>query len=146
MGKARAETTIARPADVVWGMVSDFGDLSWYPGVESCTLSDHDRTVRRIGMSIEIVERELNHDDEGRSCGYELTELNGQTQILRGDGQVIDASELIGLRATLTVHRVDEMTSLVTYDVETLDRFLQGTRDGYQEALDHLKGLAESGL
>ena len=146
MGKARAETTIARPADVVWRRISDFGDLSWYPGVESCTLSGDDRTVRRTGMDLEIVERQANHDDEGRTYSYELTGLSGETQILRGDGEVIDAADLIGhLQATLTVSPASEKTSRVTYDIETLDRFLQGTRGGYQEAIDHLKSLVENG-
>jgi hypothetical protein len=132
MGKARAETVIARPADVIWERVCDFGDLSWYPGVESCTLSGDDRIVRRIGMKLDIVERQLDHDHEGRTYGYRLTDLNGESQLRRGDGEVIDVAELVGhVRATLT------------YDVEAPDQFLDGIRHGYQEAVDHLKGLLE---
>jgi carbon monoxide dehydrogenase subunit G len=144
MGKARAETVIARPADVIWERVCDFGDLSWYPGVESCTLSGDDRIVRRIGMKLDIVERQLDHDHEGRTYGYRLTDLNGESQLRRGDGEVIDVAELVGhVRATLTVIPADEATSRVTYDVEAPDQFLDGIRHGYQEAVDHLKGLLE---
>ena len=70
-------------------------------------------------MKLDIVERQLDHDHEGRTYGYRLTDLNGESQLRRGDGEVIDVAELVGhVRATLTVIPADEATSRVTYDVE----------------------------
>ena len=121
---------------------SDFGDLSWYPGVETCTLIGDDRIVRRTGMNLEIIERQLDHDHEGRTYSYVLTSLKGETHLQREDGDVLEVADLIGhLRATLTVNPAGDATARVTYDVEGPDQFLDGIREGYQEAIDHLKGL-----
>ena len=57
MGEARAEITIDRPADDVWAVVGNFGDLLWMPGIESCELEGDDRILGMFGMR--IVERQF---------------------------------------------------------------------------------------
>ena len=57
MGEARAEITINRPADDVWAVIGNFGDLTWMPGVETCELQGDDRVLGMMGMR--VVERQL---------------------------------------------------------------------------------------
>lgn len=137
MAKARAETTIARPADKVWARIRDFGDVSWTPGVESCTLRGDERFIRMVGLDFEIVERLLSHDDAERTYSFCLSrELN--LEPVFGPGHVVR-----DLEATITVTPKGESTSWVTFDVDTVDFMLDGTRAEYQGAVDNLKAELE---
>jgi hypothetical protein len=53
------------------------------------------------------------------------------------------ARRIHGLEATLAVHPLGDAVSTVVYDVETDDDMVDGTRDGYQHAIDHLKAQLE---
>ena len=52
MGEARAEITIDRPADDVWAVIGNFGELSWMPGVETSELDGDDRILGMFNMRI----------------------------------------------------------------------------------------------
>ena len=125
MGQARAETTIARPADDVWGVVGDFGELSWMPGVESCRLEGDDRVIGMYGM--EITERQLRRDDAGRTLTYGI--VGGPVQVQKHE-------------ATITVTPQGE-GSHVTWDVDTDDAMTEMMQGTYQGALDALKAKLE---
>jgi len=125
MGTARAETTIAKPADEVWAVVGDFGEGAWMPGVQTCRLEGKDRVLGVRGM--EITEREYHHDDAARTLTY---------------GYVGGPVRLEKHEATITVTPQGN-SSLVTWDVDTDDavtKMMQGT---YQGALDALKAQLE---
>lgn len=64
------EITIDRDPDEVWALVSQFGDLSYLPGVESCTVEGDVRTVNTMGM--EIKEQLVARSDEDRSFTYAI--------------------------------------------------------------------------
>ena len=126
MGEARAETTIEKPADEIWAKIGDFGDLSWMPGVDSCTLEGDDRTLGMYGMT--VVERQLRRDEANRSLTYGI--VGGDVKV--GHHQ-----------ATVTVTPKGDTSSSVTWDVETDDNMLEMMKGSYQGALDNLKKQLE---
>ncbi len=139
MRKERATTQIERPADEVWATIRGFGDLTWFPGVESCTLDGDTRWIRMLGLDLDVVERQISVDHERRTYTYRLVgELDVPPAFPGGP-----ARHIHGLEATLSVHPLDDGVSTVVYDVETDDDMVDGTRDGYQHAIDHLKAQLE---
>jgi carbon monoxide dehydrogenase subunit G len=125
MGEARAEATIEAPADDIWKRVSDFGDLSWMGGVDSCTLDGDDRTIKMSGM--EIVERRLRVDEANRSLTY----------------GIVGGVPVGHHQATITVTPKGDTSSHVTYDVDTDDAMVEMMKGVYQGALDNLKSQLE---
>jgi hypothetical protein len=139
MRKERATTQIERPADEVWATIRGFGDLTWFPGVESCTLDGDTRWIRMLGLDLDVVERQVSVDHERRTYTYRLVgELDVPPALPGGP-----ARHIHGLEATLSVHPLGDGVSTVVYDVETDDVMVDGTRDGYQHAIDHLKAQLE---
>jgi hypothetical protein len=143
MRKERATTQVDRPADEVWATIRDFGDLTWFPGVESCTHDGDTRWIRMLGLDLDVVERQVSVDHELRTYTYRLVgELDVPPAFPGGP-----ARRIHGLEATLSVHPRDgddgDAVSTVVYDVETDDDIVDGTRDGYQHAIDHLKAQLE---
>ena len=125
MGTARAETTIAKPADQVWGVVGNFGELGWMPGVDSCRLEGDDRVISMFGM--EITERQLERDDAGRTLTYGI--VGGPVQVEKHE-------------ATITVNPQGD-SSHVTWDVDTDDGMTEMMQKTYQGSLDALKAQLE---
>jgi len=125
MGTARAETTIAKPADEVWAVVGNFGELTWMPGVETCRLEGSDRVLGMFGM--EITEREYKHDDAARTLTYGI--VAGPVQVEKHE-------------ATITVTPKGD-GSFVTWDVDTDDAMTEMMLKSYQGALEALKGQLE---
>jgi hypothetical protein len=82
-GTYRAETTVQRSADDVWTVVRDFGELSWYPGVERCVLDGNDRTTWKHGSALASIERILVDDDMAAriSHGYGAALANLKAQL-----------------------------------------------------------------
>ena len=75
MGTGRAHIVIARPVDEVWAVVRDFCSVTtWFPGVESCTLTDGVRRVRTIDGT-EVDEGLVTADDELRRQQYRLLSI-----------------------------------------------------------------------
>jgi carbon monoxide dehydrogenase subunit G len=126
MGEARAEITIDRPADDVWAVIGNFGDLMWMPGIESCELDGDDRILGMFGMR--IVERQLARDEEGRSLTYGIVDGDMKPEVHR---------------ATITVMPAGS-GSFVTWDVETDDAMVEVMQGAYTGALGALKEQLES--
>lgn len=126
MGEARAEAMIEKPAEEIWATIGNFGELSWMPGVESCTLSGDDRTLKMHGM--EIVERQLRRDEANRSLTY----------------GIVGGVPVGHHQATITVTPKGDTTSIVTWDVDTDDAMVEGMKGAYQGALDSLKQQLEA--
>ena len=126
MGEARAEITIDRPADDVWAVIGNFGELTWMPGVETCELDGDDRILGMFGMR--IVERQLARDDEERTLTYGIVDGDMKPEVHR---------------ATITVMPAGS-GSFVTWDVETDDAMVEVMQGAYTGALAALKEQLES--
>jgi Polyketide cyclase / dehydrase and lipid transport len=127
MGDARAEVTIDRSPDDVWGIVGDFSDVDWIPGAEGCRVVDeHDRVVSLADM--ELTERLLRRDDRRRELTY--TVVDGPLRLDRHE-------------ATITV-TPDGSASRVTWEVTTDDDVVDALRGDYQRVLDSLKATLEA--
>jgi carbon monoxide dehydrogenase subunit G len=125
MGEARAEITIDRPADDVWAVLGNFGELTWMPGVETCELDGDDRILGMFGMR--IVERQLARDEEGKSLTYGIVDGDMKPEVHR---------------ATVTVMPAGS-GSFVTWDVETDDAMVEVMQGAYTGALAALKEQLE---
>src|SRR3954452_19299215 len=119
MGRARAQTTIDRPAQEVWAEVGDFRRLDWIPGIAFRLQDETTRLVSVHGM--DLVERLTSHDDEARTYTYSVQGLPVEQH-----------------SATLTVTPQDEVCSLVTWDTTTDHQMAAVLRDGCQVVLDQL--------
>ena len=126
MGEGRAEITIDRPADDVWAVVGNFGDLMWMPGIETCELDGDDRILGMFGMR--IVERQLARDDEERTLTYGIVDGDMKPEVHR---------------ATITVMPAGS-GSFVTWDVETDDNMVEVMQGAYTGALAALKEQLEA--
>jgi Polyketide cyclase / dehydrase and lipid transport len=125
MGEARAEITIDGPADEVWAIIGNFGELTWMPGVETCVLEGDDRILGMLGMR--IVERQLARDDEARTLTYGIVDGDMKPEVHE---------------ATITVMPAGS-GSFVTWDVRTDDAMVEVMQGAYNGALDALKSQIE---
>jgi hypothetical protein len=125
MGEARAEITIDRPADDVWAVIGNFGELTWMPGVETCELDGDDRILGMFGMR--IVERQFSRNDEDRTLTYGIVDGDMKPEVHR---------------ATVTVMPAGS-GSFVTWDVETDDNMVEVMQGAYSGALGALKEQLE---
>ena len=125
MGEGRAEITIDSPADDVWAVVGNFGDLAWMPGIESCELEGDDRILGMFGMR--IVERLYARDDEERTLTYGIVDGDMKPEVHRGIITVMPAGS----------------GSFVTWDVETDDNMVEVMQGAYTGALGALKEQLE---
>ena len=73
MAKARVKQEIAAPADAVWKLVADFGNVSWFPGA-TAKLEGKGPGMLRIftGPKGEIRERLESVDEAKRTLVYTI--------------------------------------------------------------------------
>ena len=144
MAEARAETTIERSADDVWATIGTFGDMSWFPGVETCTVDGDECSAKLAGRNLEHVIRLVHRDDATRTYTYETVGFRGDTISATEDGGTVDANSITGHIATITVAPQGGSSSRVTYDV-SVDSEPMGEqmRARYQSVLDSLKDALE---
>jgi hypothetical protein len=134
MTGARAEVTIGKPADEVWALIGDFGNLSWIPDARSLRLDGDIRTFQLGDSSVK--HRLLLHDDAGRSYTYALA-----SDVAADSGGVVPATE-----ATISVVPGGPAASTVTWSSGTEERkgssaglgaFFQGILDQVKSQLEH---------
>ena len=130
----RAETVIDRPADEVWGRVRDFGDLSWVPRNEGCSLEGDIRTITVKGADFKAYQQLLEQDDEKRVQKYRTAEA--PEGALKGP-----IPQLVG---TLAVTAKGKASCLVTWDVDAPEKNVDYIRGEYQTGLDNLKATLEA--
>jgi len=133
MVEARAEIVIDRPADEVWARIRDFADVSWIPNTASVRMDGDVRRVTMEGLSVEVAQRLVSHDDEARTFSYEMAE-----RLEPAPGFVVEF-----LEAVVEVTPIDDSSTRVTYDVDTHDFMVAAVNAEYQGALDKLKGMLE---
>lgn len=78
MGSVKVEAEFDAPAEEVWSLLRDFGDLGWMPGPPQLTTEgEGEGMLRRIAMGPkQIVERLDARDDEARTLSYAILENN----------------------------------------------------------------------
>jgi carbon monoxide dehydrogenase subunit G len=76
MAKIEVNREYTASADAVWERLADFGNMSWMPGVESCSLEGQGvGAVRAISMGpMTIKERLESFDAGGRKLTYSIVE------------------------------------------------------------------------
>jgi carbon monoxide dehydrogenase subunit G len=71
MAEGSVNVSVGASADEVWKVAGDFGGVDkFFPGIESFRLEDDDRVIGMFGM--EVRERLLSRDDEGRTLTYSV--------------------------------------------------------------------------
>ncbi|MFL6238052.1 MAG: SRPBCC family protein [Actinomycetes bacterium] len=71
MATIREHIRIDRPADEVWKVVSDAGNMAWFPAAESASLAGTTRTVTFSG-GITVEEEIVISDDDLRRFQYRI--------------------------------------------------------------------------
>ena len=102
MPDATVERDVAAPAAVVWGILSDFGDMSWVPAAGRVEVDGSGAGMRRHihGSSGDpVVERLLSIDDAARTLAYTIDE-NNPLPVTRYEGTVTVADAGAGSRLT----------------------------------------------
>jgi carbon monoxide dehydrogenase subunit G len=73
MATLRHHTRVDAPADEVWKLVADTGNIAaWFPGLDASSQEGDVRTVNMGGM--EIKERIVTNDDDLRRLQYTIIE------------------------------------------------------------------------
>lgn len=73
MASLRSTARIARPAEIVWKVVSDAAEISaWFPGIEQATTGDGARSCTLAGGN-QLEEDVVNVDGELRRFQYRIT-------------------------------------------------------------------------
>ena len=137
MEKRRAETVIEKPADEVWARIRDFGDITWIPDTEFCTVEGDVRKISRKAWTFELQQRCVNHDDAARTYSYSLPSDLDLSSLI-GPGKIVHV-----LDGTIAVTPAGDSESRVTWDIETEDFLIGGVHAEYQNALESLKHQLE---
>ncbi|MEQ1559022.1 MAG: SRPBCC family protein [Methyloglobulus sp.] len=78
--KVDEEITINAPAQKVWGIIKDYGDMSWLPPVKSTTVKGGNTEGSTRVLTLQdggTITEELKKYDEGKmSYAYKITEMS----------------------------------------------------------------------
>jgi carbon monoxide dehydrogenase subunit G len=124
MATGRAEVTVAKAPDEVWGLVGGFGGLdAWMPGIESCTVEGDLRTLSLTGM--EIVEQLRGRDEAARRITYGI--VKAPVPVEHHEATITVTPEGDGSRVTWDVEvRPDELLGIF---VSTYEGALQAVKE-----------------
>jgi len=131
MKGAWTEVTIDKPADEVWAVIGDFGNVSWIPNTKSVQL---DGDIRTFQLGDRIVKHRLvRHDDAARSYTYALADVPES-------GNAVQAVE-----ATISVVPNGPSASTVSWTSDTEGRSGTSQTLGafFRGILDQLKNQLE---
>jgi uncharacterized protein YndB with AHSA1/START domain len=136
MAQIHNDVLIARPAEDVWAVLGDLGNLAWVPGMAGAKVEDG-RRICTTADGAEIHEEIKDYSDEKRSYSYVQTVHPLGLKTSRGTVTVAEAGD--GARV--------EWTSEIEFaDEEQESQFLPMLEHGYAGALQALKThLEESG-
>ncbi|MGZ8153331.1 MAG: SRPBCC family protein [Methylovulum sp.] len=78
--KAEEEITINAPAEKVWSIIKDYGDMSWLPAIKSATVEgDNKKGAIRV-LTLKdggtITEELKKYDDANMSYAYKITDMS----------------------------------------------------------------------
>ncbi len=78
--KAEEEILIDAPAEKVWGIIKDYGDMSWHHGIKSVTNQDGNKKgairVLTLNDGGTITEELKKYDEAKMSYSYKITEMS----------------------------------------------------------------------
>jgi carbon monoxide dehydrogenase subunit G len=78
--KAQEEIVINAPAEKVWGIIKDYGDMSWHPGISSVSNKDGNKKgavrVLTLASGGTITEELKKYDEAKMSYAYKITEMS----------------------------------------------------------------------
>jgi hypothetical protein len=78
--KAEETTTISAPAAKVWGIIKDYGDMSWLPAVKSTTVNKGNESGSVRVLTLQdggtITEELKKYDAEKMMYAYKITEMS----------------------------------------------------------------------
>jgi mxaD protein len=78
--KAEEEVIIDAPAEKVWSIIKDYGDMSWHPGIKSVTNQDGNKKgairVLTLNDGGTITEELKKYDEAKMSYAYKITEMS----------------------------------------------------------------------
>jgi len=78
--KAEEEIVIDAPAEKVWGIIKDFGDMTWHPGISSVTNQEGNKKgairVLTLADGGTISEELKKYDEAKMSYSYKITEMS----------------------------------------------------------------------
>jgi carbon monoxide dehydrogenase subunit G len=78
--KAEEEVVINAPAEKVWGLIKDYGNMSWHPGISSVANQDGNKkgAVRVLTLTSggTITEELKKYDEAKMSYSYKITEMS----------------------------------------------------------------------
>ncbi|MDP1665955.1 MAG: SRPBCC family protein [Methylobacter sp.] len=83
--KAEEKITINAPAEKVWALIKDFGDMSWHPDIFNTTITGGNTkgAVRVLTLKDggTITEELKKYDDKKMSYAYKITEMSSSKTI-----------------------------------------------------------------
>ncbi|MFI3184814.1 MAG: SRPBCC family protein [Methylococcaceae bacterium] len=78
--KVEEDITINAPAEKVWAIIKDFGDLTWLPAVKSTTVEGGNKKGAIRVLTLKdggtITEELKKHDDAAMSYAYKITDMS----------------------------------------------------------------------
>jgi mxaD protein len=78
--KTEEDITINAPADKVWAIIKNYGDMSWLPAIKSTTVEGGNKkgAIRVLTLTNggTITEELKKYDDEKMSYAYKITEMS----------------------------------------------------------------------
>ena len=78
--KAEEEITINAPAEKVWSLIKNYGDMSWHPGIKSTTVDNGNSkgSIRVLTLKDggTITEELKKYDDKKMTFAYKITEMS----------------------------------------------------------------------
>ncbi len=74
MGQTTVKAEIAVPAERLWGLVRDFGNVPWIPGGDEATVEGDGVGMVRVLMGGAVRERLESVDDTNMKLGYTIDE------------------------------------------------------------------------
>lgn len=72
MGETTVKAEIAVPAERLWGLVRDFGNIPWIPGGDEATIEGEGIGMVRSLMGGAVRERLESLDEEQKQLGYTI--------------------------------------------------------------------------
>ena len=107
MPDATIQRDVAAPADTVWAILSDFGNMSWVPGAQRVEVEGAGAGMRRhihgSGDGPPVVERLITIDDGAKTLTYTIDE-NNPLPVTTYSGEVNVADSASGSTLTWTAH------------------------------------------
>jgi carbon monoxide dehydrogenase subunit G len=73
MGKGQKDIEVSASPETVWATISNYGDLSWFPGITSTEMDGEETRVVTAGGHV-IRERLLEMDHDNRLLRYSAIE------------------------------------------------------------------------